>query len=108
MKAQETVKRTQDRTSNHLQEAKAVEQTLYNLKEIPKQLEEIGISGTFLEELNLLLDNVNNVKDDDDDDPSSSRMMMTNIMITLQIQLEAMKHINQLVIENLKGIGAVE
>lgn len=62
LKAQETVKRTQDRTSNHLQEAKAVEQTLYNLKEIPKQLEEIGISGTFLEELNLLLDNVNNVK----------------------------------------------
>ncbi len=62
LKAQETVKKTQDTTSNHLQEAKAVEQSLHNLKEIPKQLEEIGISETFLQELNSLLDNVNNVK----------------------------------------------
>jgi hypothetical protein len=62
LKAQETVKKTQDTTSNHLQEAKAVEQSLRNFKEIPKQLEEIGISKTFLQELNSLLDNVNNVK----------------------------------------------
>lgn len=85
LKAQETVKRTQDRTSNHLQEAKAVEQTLYNLKEIPKQLEEIGISGTFLEELNLLLDNVNNVK----------KEIQTLIEKPQQIYLKAQKNLER-------------
>jgi chromosome segregation ATPase len=84
LKAQETVKRTQDRTSNHLQEVKAVEQRLNNLKEIPKQLEEIGISGTFLEELNLLLDNVNHVKKETQNTRLELRNLQEELLSTKQ------------------------
>jgi methyl-accepting chemotaxis protein len=85
VKAQQTVKKTQDITSNQLQEAKEVEQNLHRLKEIPKQLEEIGISGNFLEELNLLLDNVTKVK----------KEIQTLIEKPQQIYLKAQKNLER-------------
>jgi DNA repair exonuclease SbcCD ATPase subunit len=85
VKAQQILKITENITSNQLQEAKEVEQNLHRLKEIQKQLEEIGISGNFLEELNLLLDNVTKVK----------KEIQTLIEKPQQIYLKAQKNLER-------------